>query len=94
MPNATVSPYESTDSRHGVSSDDPVRRTGGDVSQKAGFAAQIERIIWFNLLVVTITPILSLYGLLTTRVNYSTVVFCISYYIFNMIGKFLEHLSL
>lgn len=47
-----------------------------------------DRIIWFNLLVVTGTPLISLYGIFTTAFNPATVTFCVAYYVFNMIGMY------
>ncbi|KAJ3483709.1 hypothetical protein NLI96_g6129 [Meripilus lineatus] len=46
----------------------------------------IRQIIWFNLLTVLTTPLLSLYGVLTTTSNSNTIFFSIAYYILNMIG--------
>lgn len=46
----------------------------------------LQAIIWFNLLVVSITPLVSLYGLLTTPWHFRTAMFCVSYHVFNMIG--------
>ncbi|KAI0346995.1 delta 9-fatty acid desaturase protein [Trametopsis cervina] len=43
-------------------------------------------VIWFNLIVITMTPVISLYGLFTTSVRYPTVAFCVAYYVFNMLG--------
>ena len=45
-----------------------------------------QEVIWFNLLVVSLTPVLSLYGLLTTPSDARTVWFCAVYYVFNMLG--------
>lgn len=45
------------------------------------------RIIWFNLITVTLTPLLSLYGIFTTRATPPTVVFSIVYYVWNMLGR-------
>ncbi|KAK7696572.1 hypothetical protein QCA50_001230 [Cerrena zonata] len=45
-----------------------------------------ERIIWFNLITVILTPLLSLYGILTTRVTSQTLIFSIVYYVWNMLG--------
>lgn len=41
---------------------------------------------WFNLSVIVITPLVALYGALTTRLETRTFWFCVSYYVFNMIG--------
>lgn len=46
-------------------------------------------IIWFNFLVVSLTPLISIYGLCTTPVKSWTVAFSVSYYVFNMIGELL-----
>ena len=43
-------------------------------------------VIWFNLLVVTITPIIALYGLFTTQFDARTARFSVAYYVFNMLG--------
>ncbi|KAF9645342.1 delta9-fatty acid desaturase [Thelephora ganbajun] len=41
---------------------------------------------WFNLSVIVITPLVSLYGALTTHLEMRTFWFCVFYYVFNMIG--------
>jgi len=41
---------------------------------------------WFNLSVIVITPLVALYGALTTRLDTRTFWFCVFYYVFNMIG--------
>ena len=46
----------------------------------------MRRIIWFNLLTVTLTPLFSLYGILSTPLNTMTLFFSVTYYIWNMIG--------
>ncbi|KAI0786460.1 delta 9-fatty acid desaturase protein [Abortiporus biennis] len=46
----------------------------------------LERIIWFNVIVVSMTPLISLYGLWTTRFDSRTFKFCVGYFLFNMIG--------
>lgn len=43
---------------------------------------------WFNLSVIVITPLVALYGALTTHLETRTLSFCILYYVFNMIGAF------
>ena len=48
-----------------------------------------ERIRWFNLSVIVITPLLALYGAATTYLEARTVWFGVVYYVFNMIGGFL-----
>lgn len=52
-------------------------------------AGWMRNVIWFNLLVVTITPLVSLYGILTTPIHRFTAIFCVVYYVFNMIGTYL-----
>jgi hypothetical protein len=42
---------------------------------------------WFSLMVLTINPALSLYGLLHAPFNNKTVAFAWAYYVFSMIGK-------
>ncbi|EJD00826.1 delta 9-fatty acid desaturase protein [Fomitiporia mediterranea MF3/22] len=46
----------------------------------------VSEIRWFNLGVVTITPLLSIYGLYTTEFRAPTVAFCVFMYVLNMIG--------
>ena len=41
---------------------------------------------WFNLSVIVITPLVALYGALTSRLESRTFWFCVFYYVFNMIG--------
>ena len=48
---------------------------------------------WFNLLVIIITPLLSIYGAATTNLDVRTFWFCVFYYVFNMIGRFPPDLS-
>jgi hypothetical protein len=43
---------------------------------------------WFNLSVIVITPLVALYGALTTHLDARTFWFCVFYYVFNMIGAF------
>lgn len=43
-------------------------------------------VIWFNLAVISTTPLVSLYGLCTTSLAARTAAFCLFYYVFNMIG--------
>jgi len=45
-----------------------------------------KEIRWFNLSVIVITPLVALYGALTTRLETRTLWFCVFYYVFNMIG--------
>ncbi|KIP09833.1 hypothetical protein PHLGIDRAFT_28800 [Phlebiopsis gigantea 11061_1 CR5-6] len=45
-----------------------------------------KEIIWFNVIVVTTTPVASIYGLLTTTFYWKTFALCVAYYLFNMIG--------
>lgn len=42
---------------------------------------------WFNLSVLVITPVLSLYGLFYAPILSATVVWTTLYYIFSMLGK-------
>ena len=46
------------------------------------------RIIWFNLITVALTPVVSFYGIFTTRATSKTVIFSIAYYVWNMLGMF------
>ena len=48
----------------------------------------VTRVRWFNLSILTITPILAIYGLLTVLPNPKTSVFAILYYIFSMLGVY------
>jgi hypothetical protein len=41
---------------------------------------------WFNLSVIVVTPLVALYGALTTDLDSRTFWFCAFYYVFNMIG--------
>ena len=43
---------------------------------------------WFNLSVIVVTPLIALYGALTTDLDMRTFWFCVFYYVFNMIGGF------
>ena len=43
---------------------------------------------WFNLSVIVITPLVALYGALTTHLDVRTFWFCAFYYVFNVIGGF------
>ena len=52
-----------------------------------------KEIIWFNLITVIATPLVSLYGLVTTMFCGKTFVFCIVYYLFNMIGVLYVHIT-
>lgn len=45
---------------------------------------------WFNLSVIVVTPLVALYGALTTRLETRTFWFCVFYYVFNMIGGYLN----
>lgn len=47
-----------------------------------------KEIRWFNLSVIVITPLVALYGALTTHLETRTFWFCVLYYVFNMIGGF------
>lgn len=44
-------------------------------------------VVWFNLIVVVATPLVSLYGLYTTPLVARTVAFCVLCYLVNMIGR-------
>ena len=46
----------------------------------------LDTVIWFNLVVVSVTPLVSLYGLFTTPWHYRTAMFCVAYHVLNMIG--------
>lgn len=48
----------------------------------------IYEIRWFNLAVVTLTPLLSIYGLCTTKLHKATIAFSIVCYVVNMIGEY------
>jgi len=48
---------------------------------------------WFNLSVIVITPLVALYGALTTHLEMQTFWFCVLYYVFNMIGGFFGYIS-
>jgi len=43
---------------------------------------------WFNLSVIVVTPLVALYGALTTHLETRTFWFSVFYYVFNMIGGF------
>jgi len=51
-----------------------------------------KEIRWFNLSVIVVTPLVALYGALTTHLETRTFWFCVSYYVFNMIGGFFSRL--
>ena len=55
----------------------------GTVSKKL-----LHRIKWFNLSVLTITPIIGLYGLRTTPLLPYTLVWAALYYVISMLGEF------
>lgn len=67
-----------------------VRRqlTSTTVKPPINWRSCASEVIWFNLLVVSITPIVSIYGLLTARIDARTAWFSLAYYIFNMLGTF------
>ena len=50
------------------------------------FKSCASQVIWFNLLVVLITPLISVYGVFAAKFNVRTVCFCVAYYVFNMLG--------
>jgi len=47
----------------------------------------IQRIRWFNLAVLTITPAIGAYGVWAVKAQRDTVAFAIAYYVFSMLGK-------
>ena len=47
----------------------------------------IQRIRWFNLAVLTITPAIAAYGVCVVKAQRDTVAFAIAYYVFSMLGK-------
>lgn len=49
---------------------------------------RIKQILWFNLAVVTLIPLLAFYGSCTTKLDSRTLLFCVFLYLFNMIGMF------
>lgn len=49
----------------------------------------VTEIRWFNLSVVTLTPLLAIFGLYTTNLHKATVAFSVLCYIINMLGKYL-----
>ena len=50
----------------------------------------LSRVRWFNLGVVTLTPLFSIYGLYTTKLHKATVAFAFLCYLFNMFGELYE----
>ncbi len=42
---------------------------------------------WFNLAVLTVTPLVAVYGLIFVRVRRETLLFSMAYYVFSMLGK-------
>lgn len=61
----------------------------GEVAQLIPFEAiccRIKQILWFNLAVVTLIPLLAFYGSCTTKLDSRTLLFCVFLYLFNMIG--------
>ena len=48
---------------------------------------------WFNLSVIVITPLVALYGAVTTHLDARTFWFCAFYYVFNMIGGLFRSVS-
>ncbi|KAI0318109.1 delta 9-fatty acid desaturase protein [Amylostereum chailletii] len=46
----------------------------------------VRRVRWFNLSVEAALPLLSLYGGVTTTLSWSTLAFCVSLYVLNMLG--------
>ena len=49
----------------------------------------LSRLRWFNLMILTITPILGAYGIRTTPLCLETALLSIVFYLFSMIGAFL-----
>ncbi|KAI0685994.1 delta 9-fatty acid desaturase protein [Cytidiella melzeri] len=88
MSAAVPSPVQNKDSRsdYPTYQDNSTSAEGEKSCLERNFALRLEDVIWFNLLVVTLTPLLSLYGLLTTPTHHATLVFCVLYHVFNMIG--------
>ena len=54
--------------------------------RSTGLLEYLDTVIWFNLVVVSVTPLVSLYGLFTTPWHYRTAMFCVAYHALNMIG--------
>jgi hypothetical protein len=47
----------------------------------------LQRVQWFNIVILTATPALALYGYLTTpTIDSRTLAFCILYYLYGMLG--------
>ncbi|KAJ7267429.1 delta 9-fatty acid desaturase protein [Mycena rebaudengoi] len=46
----------------------------------------IERIRWFNVSVLVVTPLIALYGLLFVPLDRRTIAFALAYYLFSMLG--------
>jgi stearoyl-CoA desaturase (delta-9 desaturase) len=42
---------------------------------------------WFNIAVLTVTPMVAIYGLIFVRVRRETVLFSMAYYLFSMLGE-------
>jgi hypothetical protein len=53
--------------------------------------ACLQRVQWFNAAVLTITPVLAVYGHWTTPVVRETFALCLAYYLFGMIGEYRPH---
>jgi hypothetical protein len=49
---------------------------------------------WFNLTVLTLTPLVAFYGLWTVKVRRDTGFFAIAYYVFSMLGESRTHVQL
>jgi len=48
---------------------------------------------WFNLSVIVVTPLVALYGAMTTHLDARTLWFCAFYFVFNVIGGFFLSVS-
>jgi len=42
---------------------------------------------WFNLAMLTLTPLVAVYGLWTVKIRRDTGFFAVAYYIFSMLGE-------
>jgi len=42
---------------------------------------------WFNVVVLTLTPLIAVYGLWTVKIRRETGFFAVAYYIFSMLGE-------
>jgi hypothetical protein len=53
--------------------------------------ALLERIRWFNAIVLTLTPALALYGCFTAQLQSRTLALCSGYYVFGMLGQCVKY---